>query len=165
MSGVSYKDNGKIDVINSIDFFHKSPSDFDKRTNLKLFSKRRDSGISTQSMMRLQSYRSIQHEPSNKEKSCNINKSNYSALKSQIDRFSSPKLDFAELSGATFKRNNSEEKLEQNEEIDQLEKTENFEEKSQFYGKLKTDYDETIYNVLTMKEKGFIKDDLPIRTG
>ena len=86
-------------------------------------------------------------------------------MKSQIDRFSSPKLDYAESSGATFKRNNSEEKLEQSEETDQLQKTENLEEKSQFYGKLKTDYDETIYNVLTMKEKGFIKDDLPIRTG
>lgn len=124
----------------------------------RLMTQRRDSGISSQSMMRLQSYRSIQHEPSHQEKSEAVRQANYSALKSQIDRFSN-KFECASVSQVlTMKRNNSEEP-----EVPGR----NFKigEKSQFNTKSMIDYDESCYNVFTMKEKGYLADSLPIRAG
>jgi len=159
-SGVSYKNDGKIDVEASIDFFSKNMTDLDKNLATNKLGKRRDSGMSSQSMMRLQSYRSIQHEPSRQEQFDMISRSNYSALKSQIDRFTSPKYERAATSNMTMKRNNSEERLKQ-----EYDRHENQEERSQFYVKSAIDYDETIYNIHTMKEKGFLHDNLPIRAG
>lgn len=160
MRGVSYKDDGKIDVWASIDFMSKNYNDHKDSTPVnKDYVKRRDSGVSVQSMMRLQSYRSIQHEPSHHEKSDIVTKSNYSALKSQIDRFSSPKFEVGSVyQGLTMKKNNSEEKKATGRNF-------KFGEKSQLNTRSVLDYDESWYNVLTMKEKGFIADTQPIRTG
>lgn len=38
-------------------------------------------------------------------------------------------------------------------------------ERSEYLAKSVMNYDETLYNVLTMAEKGFVNDSLPIRTG
>lgn len=138
MRGVSYKDDGKIDVCASIDFMNKNIDDPKDSTPVnKGYAKRRDSGVSVQSMMRLQSYRSIQHEPSRHEKSDIITKSNYSALKSQIDRFSSPKFEVGGVHQVlTMKKNNSEEKKTTGRNF-------KFGDKSQLNTKSVLDYDES----------------------
>lgn len=160
--GVLYKHDGKIDVEASIDFLNKGKEELEKSPISKGFANRRDSGITSQSMMRLQSYRSIQHEPSNQEQSDAVSRSNYSALKSQIDRFTSPKLDEGNATtGPVMKRNNSEEEQSK----DASGRYSRFGERSQFHPKSVADYDETIYNLITMKEKGYVNDVLPIRAG
>lgn len=86
--GVSYKHDGKIDVGASIDVFSKNLNDLQKSPFAK-DAKRRNSGISTQSMMRLESYRSIQHEPSVISKSELASQANKGRFSSPIQKLQS----------------------------------------------------------------------------
>jgi hypothetical protein len=160
--GVSYKHDGKIDVGASIDMFSKNINDVTKTPKSK-FGDRRNSGVSTSSVMRLESYRSIQHEPSHQEKSEYAYKSNYSVLKNHKERFSSPKPERGDdnsVNEMTFPS-------QINDKIKNMVTGRNtdFDDKSQMNSRSVLDLDESSYNVLTMREKGYVIDSYPIRTG
>ena len=155
LSGVSFKQNGKIDVRESIEIIDRTP--------ISKFDQRRDSRLTTSGMNRYESYRSIQHEPSNKKQFDHASKSTYTIMNKQKERFSSPKPE---------RKDDTE-----NEEIyiphaavkpaliKSVSRNTGFEGRSQHHTRSVIDYEENSYNVMTMKEKGYVLDTMPIRAG
>lgn len=112
-------------------------------------------------MHRLASYRSIQHEPSNKKQYDYVSKSNYSALKSQKDRFTPSQCDStSQVEGGdlTMKRFDSDAGQSSSSHVMRH-------NRSEYRAYSARDTDEMLYNIMTIREKGFINDTNPIRTG
>ena len=118
VKGVLYRNNGKIDVRASIDFLSKNNQEESERSPIwkqawapagRNSALGKDSEVTTKSLLRLGSYRSIQHEPSDKKQHDYVSKSNFSALKSQREQFSSKiwDSDRDRISNLTMKINKS----------------------------------------------------------
>jgi len=162
--GIPMRNDGKVDIKASIDFINVNRREDSEKSPMSRNSVyRRDSGITTHSINRLNTYRSINHEPSVKKSTNAISRSNYSALKSHKERFSSQRLEDGHYSSSnlTMKRHNSD--VDQS--VSQTSKMMKYGERSELNVKSVMDYDETLYNIQTMKEKGFVTDPLPIRAG